>query len=197
MIFSQLHLCRISPGRSGVRICKCFDFYAFAVTVRWLTAVMKIKRLILTCVIFNAAIAGIVWVAIFGWPSIIIRNKEYRELIRNFQQAQPREKKSGDENVLWDFQFHLSNGQTTIRVWAPAYPGVVWLKDIDGKADHPLYKYVDYSHPVEIRTTENVLYVYWAESLLRTDHWLIAYDLVNRREIVRRKIDPDDLAQSH
>ena len=157
---------------------------------------MKIKRLILTCVIFNAAVAGIVWVAIFG-PSIIIRDKEYRQLISNFQQAQPREKKSDDRNVLWDFQIHLPEKQTTIRVWAPAYPGVVWLKDKNGEPDRPLYEYVDYSHPVEIRTAENILYVYWAESLLRTDNWLIAYDLVNRREIIRRKIDHDDLAQSH
>jgi hypothetical protein len=42
---------------------------------------------------------------------------------------------------------------------------------------------------------QNTIYVYWVETLLRTDHWLLAYDLVDRREIVRRKIDPEDLLQ--
>jgi hypothetical protein len=158
---------------------------------------MKIKRLILTCMIFNAAVVGIVWMAIFGWPSIIIRNNEYHELIGKFKQAEPKARKQGDENILWDFRIHIPERQTTIRIWAPAYSGVVWLKEMNGEPDRPLYEYVDYTHPTEIRIAESILYVSWNETLLRSDHWLIAYDLVNMREIVRRKIDPDDLTQSH
>lgn len=51
--------------------------------------------------------------------------------------------------------------------------------------------------PVEIRAADNVLYVHWVEILIRIDHWLLAYDLASRREIVRRRIDPGDLAQPY
>jgi hypothetical protein len=56
-----------------------------------------------------------------------------------------------------------------------------------------LHKYVDYVSTADMRTAGSVLYVHWVERLLRTDHWLLAYDLANRREIARLKIDPDDL----
>jgi hypothetical protein len=156
---------------------------------------MKTKLLISIAVIIIVAIAGVLWAA-FG-PPIIIRNREYRELISNFKQAQPREQKTGDRNVLWDFQIDVPERQTTARVSAVPYPGVLGLKYIDESESRALYEYVDYSHPVEVRTSENILYVFWVERLLRTDQWILAYDLAGRREIVRRKIDPDDLKQSH
>jgi hypothetical protein len=163
---------------------------------------MKVKRLILTGVIFNAAIAGVIWVAISGWPSIIIRNNEYRELISNFQQAQLRDRINGNKDVDsdmagWDFQVQVPEKQITAQVKAAGHLGVVWIQYKGENNPNHLYKYVDYSHVQEIKTAENILYVHWVEILFQADHWLIAYDLKNRRELVRRKIDLNDLAQSH
>jgi hypothetical protein len=160
-------------------------------------ALMKAKLLILIPVILITAVAGIVWVAVSGWPPIIIRNREYRELLNHFQQAQLREQKRGDRNVLWDFQIDVPERQTTARVWAPAYPGTATIKYIGEGDEHRLYKYVDYSGVREIRTAGNILYVYWIDGVFRPDNWLLAYDLAGRREIARRKIDPRDLVQSH
>jgi hypothetical protein len=163
---------------------------------------MKVKRRILISVILMTAVAGIVWVAISGWPPIIIRNKEYRQLISNFQQAQLRDRINGNKDIDndmagWDFQVDVPEKQTTGKVKAVGHMGVVWIQYKDENNPNRLYESVDYSHVQEIRTAENILYVHWVETLFQVDHWLIAYDLVNRREIVRRKIDPDDLAQSH
>lgn len=154
---------------------------------------MKAKLLILTGVIFLLAISGFAWIVVSGWPPIIIRNSEYRKLISDFHQAQLREKSSRDSNISWDFHIQIPERQINVRIWAAYSGGVVWLKDMDGEPDRPLYEYVDYTHATEIRTAENILYVHWVETLFRTDHWLMAYDLSNRREIVRRKIDPADL----
>jgi hypothetical protein len=157
---------------------------------------MKAKLLILIPVILLIAVAGVVWVAVSGWLPIIIRNSEYRELLSNFKQAQPREKKVGDRNVLWDFQIDVPEKQISVGVWAPAYPGVVRIKYKE-EEQCALYESVDYSHPKEIKVAENILYVYWSDGVFRPDHWLLAYDLAGRREIARRKIDPGDLMQVH
>ncbi len=158
---------------------------------------MKAKLLILIPAILITAVAGVVWVGLSGWPPIIIRNREYRELISNFQQAQLRDRVKSKDDKGWEFQVYVPERQTTVRVWAPPHPGVAWIKYIGEEDEHRLYESVDYSHVGEIRVAENILYVYWSEALLRTDYWLIAYDLVNRREIVRRKIDPGDLGKFH
>jgi hypothetical protein len=163
---------------------------------------MKIKRRILISVILMTAVTGIVWVAISGWPPIIIRNREYCELISNFQQAQLRDRINGNKDVDsdmagWDFQVHVPKKQTTGKVKAVGHMGVVWIQYKDENNPNRLYESVDYSHVQEIRTAENILYVHWVEAFFHTDHWLIAYDLENRRELVRRKIDPNNLAQSH
>ncbi len=91
---------------------------------------------------------------------------------------------------------YLPNGEASAWVQAPAHMGVVEVKYNDEYENRLLYKYVDYSSPLEIRKRENIVYVYWAETLLQTNHWILAYDLADRREIVRRKIDPSDLKLS-
>ena len=79
---------------------------------------------------------------------------------------------------------------------APAQPGVVRVQYGDENSDRLLYKYVDYSHPKEIKTSGNILYVYWVEMFFYDDHWLLAYDMAKRREIARRLIDPGDLGKA-
>lgn len=159
---------------------------------------MKFKLLILTGVVLLIAVAGVVWVAISGWPPVIIRDREYRELLNNFHQAQPKERVPGAKDSDmdgWDFQVGVSEGQTTVQVKASGR-GIVRVKYPDEDDGRKLYEYVDYTHVRRIRMAQNTIYVYWVETLLHTDEWLMAYDLVNRGEIVRRKIDPDDLLHS-
>jgi len=39
----------------------------------------------------------------------------------------------------------------------------------------------------------NTLFVHWVESLFHIDHWLLAYDIENRREVERRRVHPRDM----
>jgi hypothetical protein len=156
---------------------------------------IKRKLLMLSGVMVILAIAGFIWVVISGWPPIIIRDSQYRKLISDFQQAQKNDKVRRSENdEHWDFAVQLPEAQTAVQVSTSHIGfGVVSIKYADEASLKPLYQYYDYSHPEEIRTSRNILYVRWQEILFRTDDWLLAYDLANRREILRRKIDPDDL----
>jgi hypothetical protein len=74
--------------------------------------------------------------------------------------------------------------------------GIATIKYSDEGAKRNLYEYTDYISPVGIRIGENVLYVHWAHTLFNTKHWILAYDLVGRREITRRHIDTGDVGWS-
>jgi hypothetical protein len=144
------------------------------------------------------AAAGLLWIAVEGWPPIIIRDGQYRKLIADFKQAQPRNRAQANEkNIKWDFQVQLSERQTTVGVKAYEFPCVVSVKYADEGVGGGLYEYLDYSHPHEIRTAGDIIYVHWSHGVISDEDWLMAYDLAARREITRREIDPDDLKQSH
>ena len=155
------------------------------------------KLLIVTTVIITLIVAvtsGLIWVAVCGWPPVIIHNSEYRKLIADFKQAQRREQlpdKAG--NTCWDFQVQLPDSQTTVQVKGFAFSSVVGITYSDEGVQRKLYEYFDYSHPHVIRMAGTILYVHWTESLLITENFLMAYDMAARREILRRKIDPGDL----
>ena len=83
----------------------------------------------------------------------------------------------------------------TAQVRAVAHMGVARVKYGDEDDERTLYRYVDYSHPKEVRTKGNTLYVYWTENLFGTEHWILAYDLAERREVARRRIEPGDLGR--
>lgn len=156
------------------------------------------RKLIVVILILLVAAAGGLWVVISGWPPIVIRDRQYRELIEAFQSAQRRDRLSnGAENAGWDFQVQLAEKQTSVQVKAPPHMAFVGIKYNDEGAERALYKYVDYSNPKELRTAGNILYVYWTETMFDTKYWLLAYDLRGRREISRRRVDPGDMAQSH
>ena len=70
---------------------------------------------------------------------------------------------------------------------------VVRLQYPDEAQPRTLYEYEDYSNPIGIRLSGRKLFVYWSETLLHTDHWLLAYDVENRRETERRRVDPKDM----
>lgn len=152
------------------------------------------RVLIISIPILIALVAGGLWVVIYGPP--IIRDRQYRELITDFQRAQRRDKVRPENNAGWDFEVQVTEKQSPIRVQAFSHLAVVGVKYEDESDVRALYKYVDYSHPREIRTAGTKLYVYWTEILFDTKDWLMSYDLTNRREIVRRRIDRGDVAQS-
>lgn len=87
----------------------------------------------------------------------------------------------------------LASSGTTVRVQARDFMDVVKVRYGDEHGPHNLYRYVDYSSPVALRTDGDVLYVYWSEALIHVDTWLLAYDLASRREIDRRRVDPRDI----
>lgn len=151
------------------------------------------RIIILLILIFISLVAGSLWVAISGWPPIIVRDHKYQALLVGFRQAQRSEFKREDKDARWDFEIRESAKPTIIRVWTQA--GVVRIKYDDESVVRSLYEHRDYNGVLEIRTTGNVLYVYWYENLLHAKHWLLAYDLNNRQEIARRRINPSDLAQ--
>ena len=70
---------------------------------------------------------------------------------------------------------------------------VVTVHYQDEPAPRTLYDYENYSNPVAIRIAGNKLFVHWAESLVHIDYWLLAYDIENRREVERRRVDPRDM----
>ena len=157
---------------------------------------MSRRKLILLIAVpvLIAVVAGGLWMVIYG--PVIIRDRQYRDLIADFQRAERRNRiRPDDKDAGWAFEVQAPEKQTTIRVQAGPHMAVVRVKYQDEGDERALYQYVDYSHPQEIRTAGNVLYVYWTEILLDTKRWLLAYDLVNRREIVRRRLDPHDLGQ--
>ena len=151
--------------------------------------------LIVVVIVVPVAIVGVL-VIVENSKHRIVRDGEYRELIGEFQRAIPRNRiNPDDKNSGWEFHVQIPETQNTVLVKAPAHPGVVRIQYGDEIGERPLYKYVDYSHPKEIKTSENILYVYWVEMFFYDDHWLIAYDMANRREIARRLLDPSDLRQ--
>ncbi len=154
------------------------------------------RKLIVITLILVVAAAGGLWVLISGWPPIVIRDRQYRELVAAYHHAQHRDHLSrGDENAGWDFQVELAEKQTSVQV--KAFPHLnARIKYDDESAERALYKYVDYTNTQELRTAGNILYVSWSETMLGTKHFLLAYDLPGRREIFKRRVDPGDMAQS-
>jgi hypothetical protein len=155
------------------------------------------KLLIIITVILTvivAVTAGLIWVVVCGWPPIIIRDRAYYKLLADFKQAQGRDKLRRDgEYVGWGFQVHWPENPTGVQVESASHAGVVSVKYSDEAQARPLYKYVDYTNTLEIKTSANILYVHWGEIMFGSRDWLMAYDLAARREILSRKIDSEDL----
>jgi len=129
----QLH--RTSPG--AITSWYCID------------AMKHTKRnLIILSLILIAALATGLWVAVSGWPPIIIRDRHYSGLIRDFRRATLRDSiRPGDTNAGWGFEVQIHEWQTTARVNAVAHMGVARVKYGDEENEHILYKYVDYKSP--------------------------------------------------
>jgi len=142
------------------------------------------------------AVAGVaivigVLTLIVGLP--VVRTAGYRAMVSEYGRAIPAQPINDRRQPLkWNFELPVPGG-VTIRVQAPDHMGVVKVQYPDEPSPRTLYEYEDYSTPIAIGMTGNKLFVHWEEALLHTDHWLLAYDLENRREIERRRVDPRDL----
>jgi hypothetical protein len=156
---------------------------------------MKIKprHLLSGFLIFFTAAGLVGWWAVFYWPPVI-RNHYYWELVGDFQRAQSKaEIQDEDKKGGWDFQIQIPESNATAQVQASSNMGIAIIKYSDEGAERNLYEYADYSSPAGIRIRENVLYVHWTHTLFNTKHWILAYDLIGRREITRRHIDPANI----
>ena len=133
-------------------------------------------------------IAGLV----YGWP--IIRTDKYFELVDKYAHAASitARKDAAGQRSEWNFEHSLSGG-ATVRIQATDFMDVVKVQYRDESRPRHLYRYVDYSSPIALRTDGDILYVNWGEALLHSDIWLMAYDLASRREIDRRRVDPRDI----
>jgi hypothetical protein len=126
----------------------------------------------------------------------VSKTAEYRKLVDDYSRAQPHPAGQVDPRSSitgWYFKLTLPGSPTVASVEGEEKPSVVTISYSDEQAARRLYKYVDYSSPLGIRTAGSILYVYWGETLFSTHWWLMAYDWVNRREVERRRVDPADL----
>jgi hypothetical protein len=129
----------------------------------------------------------------YGWPPII-RTDGYRSLISDFSHATPREsiRKANERRSEWNFDVQLQGG-IVAAVKSGDFMTVPELKYSDEPAPRRLYEYLDYSNPIALRTNGRLLYAYWERSLFHTDYWLLVFDLGNRREVQRRRVDARDM----
>lgn len=149
------------------------------------------KWWVVVFIVIGAVAIGIAG-EVYGWP--IVRTAGYGVLVDEYAHATPMRSTHGENQTYseWRFEHSLSSG-TTVRIQADDFMDVVKVHYRDESKAHDLYRYVDYSSPISLRTAGDILYVYWGEALIHSDHWLLAYDLARRREIDRRRVDPHDI----
>lgn len=131
---------------------------------------------------------------VYGWP--IIRTAAYRELVNKYAHATPiPTTPTGNGRSEWKVEHLLASG-AKVAIQASDFMDVVKIQYGGEPGSHDLYRYVDYSSPSALRLNGDVLYVCWGETLIHSEWWLLAYDLANRREIDRRRVDPLDVGHA-
>jgi hypothetical protein len=157
---------------------------------------MKLKPRYLLSVFLIIIAAAVAMGILYVWRPII-RNHHYWELVGDFQRAQSKDEiKDGNKTGGWNFQMQIHGSNATAQVRGPASVGITTIKYSDEGATRDLYEYAEYTSPSEIRIAGNVLFVRWVNPLFGSRHWLLAYDIDGRREITRRRIDPDDIGRA-
>jgi hypothetical protein len=156
---------------------------------RWLT---------FTVVAAGVALAVVVGVLPTGYVAFnqwrpVVRDSTYRALLRDFNQASPvRQRPIDSDSTGWDFDVSLPSG-VRVSVRARSHMDAVRVKYSDETEEREVYRYRDYSNPVSLRTKAHVLYVYWGETLFGTTHWVVGYDLVDRRQLARKRVVEGDI----
>ena len=144
-------------------------------------------------VTLTVAVVMLFVLAIAVWWPPVIRTSRYFSLIDAFDRATaiaPADR--GNRTSEWDVQLRIDDRvRATVR--GRNFIDVISLMYSDESEARKLYTYVDYSNPIAVRRAGDVMYVYWVETLFRSEYWLLAYDLRARKEVERRRIDPKDL----
>ena len=143
------------------------------------------KLIVFMCAV--AALSWVVWDLAFGWPPTF-RTAGYFRFLEDFKNASVID----GAQQGWSFQGPAGAG-VVMSISAPEHMGVVTVKYSDEGKPRELYEYHDYSSPVGLKRSGNILYIHWVETLFRTDHWILAYDLLGRKEIGRRRVAPKDI----
>jgi hypothetical protein len=152
----------------------------------------RIRLLVLTSA--TAVAVWWVWSAVFGWPPIL-RTASYFALLAEFARATPISETSlGTQASGWNSQIQVTD-RVLATIRGRSHMDIISVTYSDETQPRALYEYTDYSGPVAVRRAGDMLYVHWVETLLRSDDWLLAYDLSSRREVQRRRIDRHDLLQ--
>ena len=150
---------------------------------------MNLKRWAIAIVSMTVGVG--LAIVIFGLP--VVRSSDYRAVVAAYSRAQPKQEVArGNQAPEWNFEVALG-GDSVVRVEARKFMDVVRLQYSDESTMRTLYEYEDYSNPISIRTAGDRLYVYWHETLVHTDHWLLEFDLQNRQELARLRVDPRDV----
>jgi len=149
------------------------------------------RSLILLVALTVLTVVGGLVVEIVGLP--IWRTLGYGAMIQEYSEAVPvLPTATPTDELNWNVDLPVSRGAKA-RIQARGGMDVVRLHYLDEATPRTLYDYEDYSNPIAIRVSGRKLFVYWGETLIHTDHWLLTYDLENRQEIERRRVDPKDM----
>lgn len=156
---------------------------------RWLTLTVAGAGVALAVVV---RVLPTGYIAFNQWRPVV-RDSAYRALLRDFNRASPVPQRTIDsDSTGWEFVVSLSSG-VRASVRAQSHMDAVRVKYSDETEEREVYRYRDYSNPVSLRTKGHVLYVYWAETLFGTTHWVVGYDLVERRQLARRRVVQGDI----
>jgi hypothetical protein len=131
--------------------------------------------------------------ALCGWQ-IVWRDAGYWQLLNGFRAAQPiPEQQETSDHPKWQESIRLVDGRTTAVVSARSGMDVLAIKYSDEPNTRPLYKYLDYSAPLDVRLADGILYVHWTDGVISSTEWVLSFDLERRQEVSRRLVVPDDL----
>jgi hypothetical protein len=154
---------------------------------------VTVKPRVLVPILVAVAVLAAVWVVAFVRLPIF-ETDAYRSFVRDFDRAAIREGHLDSSQITeWEFQVPLPAGAVVATVRARGFMDVVRVQYSDEPDERQIYRYRDYSSPLQIRTAGNLLYVYWAVTLFRVDYSLLIYDLANRREVARRRVKYEDM----
>lgn len=124
----------------------------------------------------------------------VSRDAAYFQLLGQFGKAQSRDAVAQAASTpSWRFQVPLAG--VTAKVEGRKGMDVIRVQYSDETQPRPLYEYVDYSNPIDVRIDRSTLYVYWSETLLGSSSYMLAYDLQNRQLLAKRRVDPKDVQQ--
>ncbi|HWC77964.1 MAG TPA: hypothetical protein VG778_10905, partial [Blastocatellia bacterium] len=113
-----------------------------------------LRIIVLVGILFITAAGGL-WITFAGWPQIVIRDREYRELIASYKRAQPRTK---PQLGAWEFKVQVPHEYIAPTAKFTSYPhGVANVRYSDEAGDRPLFSRADDTRTLGVRTEGSVV----------------------------------------